>query len=122
MSTFADAAGLERLPLLEEELGVVKAYARDTASELKLAMSDAASLQEELGTARKAAEALRMSNHQAAGALQAEAAGKLVSGDEELERLRKVLEVGSWVCIRAWRLRSRLGNLPLGISVSNRVT
>jgi len=86
----------------------VKAYARDTASELKLSISGTACLQEELDTALKAAEALRMSNSQVAAALQAEAAEKLVSGDEELERLRKLLEVGSRVRMSVMSLRCRV--------------
>lgn len=61
MSTFADEASLERLSQLEKELAAVKAQARDTASELTLAYSDAACLQEELTTGFKAAEALNVS-------------------------------------------------------------
>ena len=86
----------------------MKAYARDTASELKLSISGAVCLQEELDTALKAAEALRLSNHQVAAAIQAEAAEKLVTGDEELERLRKLLEVGSRVRMSVMSLRCRV--------------
>ena len=74
----------------------MKAQARGTASELTLAISDAACLQEELDTSLKAAEALRMSNRQAAGALKKEAAVKVDQESEmERERLREQLEVGS---------------------------
>ena len=43
MSTYADEASLEQLYELEKELAAVKAQARDTASELTLAINDAAS-------------------------------------------------------------------------------
>ena len=81
---------------MEKELAAVKSQARDTASELTLAISDAACLQEELDTALKAADAMRMSNHQVAAALRKEDAVKVDrEGGEERERLRKELEVGS---------------------------